>query len=146
MYDQKMKTYVHMHPEVEKYSMTHHKQCNRPSNRGKQRKVNTSNIQTKLQVSREISKDTSPRQVLSPALTMGFNRVHLSLWSTRQTQKIYIPDNGTSKKPVPPELPIVALDNLDYIERQEQAYHIGRNERPNIDEYSELSKDATEHI
>ena len=49
-------------------------------------KVNTSNIQTKLQVSREMSMYTSPRPVLPPALIRRSDRVNLSPFYIRQKQ------------------------------------------------------------
>ena len=110
------------------------------------RKVNTPNVQAKLQVSREISRHTSSRQVSPPALTLGSDRVHLSLPYARQKQIIDIQDSGTPKKSPPPQLPTLVLGNLDYTERAEQTYHTGRNGRCNIDEYSELSIDTAEHI
>ena len=47
---------------------------------------------------------------------------------------------------MPPQLPTLVLGNLDYKEMEQQAYHIGRNERCYLDEYSKLSIDAKEHI
>ena len=71
---------------------TQQKHLKRQSNRGKWKpdiphrqnslqtnhKVNTPNVQAKLQVSREMSRDTSSRQLSPPALTVVSDRVNLS--------------------------------------------------------------------
>ena len=93
---------------------------------------------------------------------MGPYRVTLSLQYTKQKETSNIltctlwvqQDSGTPNKPTPPQLPtfiinllfITVLSTIDYTDREEQAQHIGKNERCNINEYSELGIDATKHI
>ena len=52
-------------------------------------------------------------------------------------------DSRTPKAHSPPESPALILGTIDYTKREDQVYHTEKNERHNMDEFSELSIDAT---
>ena len=55
-------------------------------------------------------------------------------------------DSRTPKMPSPPQSPALVLGTLDYTKKEGQVYHTEKNERCNVDECSELSIGAVDHI